>query len=272
MKNNVLIKARYNINTVENKIFQLILYKMQKNSNSKDLKKCTIQHQEFKDIIKRTNNSTIKAINECLEELRKSCIEIETESKWLKYGFINGFTYDKKNQEFTIKADAEIYELLFNYLKGYTPVNLAIFFSFKGYYTQRLYELLRLWSNTKTVITYTVDEIKELLKLEDQYSDYCNFKRRVITPSIKELNEKAMLQIDFKENKIGKRVTSIDFIVTDNDKRKYFEGNKESNVIHQEQQKKTYGKNKGKELKFMNFEQREYDYNSLEKKLLGWED
>ena len=58
-----------------------------------------------------------------------------------------------------------------------------------NYYAQRIYELLRLWSGTKTVITYGVEELKEFFMLQDSYPQYGNFKRRVILPAIKELND-----------------------------------------------------------------------------------
>ncbi|MGL5749517.1 MAG: hypothetical protein ACRCXT_03235, partial [Paraclostridium sp.] len=41
-------------------------------------------------------------------------------------------------------------------------------------------------------------------------------------PAIKELNDTGYFEIDFKENKVGRKVDSIDFIVKDLDKRKYF--------------------------------------------------
>ena len=272
MKNNMIIKAKYSINTVENRIFQLILYKMQKEKNN-DTLQCVIKYEEFKQIIKRKNDRTIQAISDMLEELRIGKLEIKTNQKWLRYGFINGATYDAENQEFLIKADADIYKMLFNYLKGYTPVNLQIFFSFQNSYSQRVYELLKLWSNTKTLVNYTINELRELLKLENKYSLYGDFKKRVINPAIQELNKKGLMKIEIKENKINRKVVSIDFIVTDNDKRIYFQNKKDDTYINAnapEDKQKKY--NKHKELKFKNFDERTYDYKSLERKLLGWDD
>lgn len=91
-----------------------------------------------------------------------------------------------------------------------------------NYYAQRLYDLLRVWSETKKVINYEVEELKELLQIEEKYNLYGDFKRRVIIPAIKELNNTGYFEIDFKENKVGRKVDSIDFIVKDLDKRKYF--------------------------------------------------
>lgn len=105
---------------------------------------------------------------------------------------------------------------------GYTPVNVQIWLSLNNSYAQRFYDLLRLWSGTKDTINYKLDEIKELLMLEDKYSKYNDFKRRVILPAIKELNETGYFEIDIKENKVGRKVDSIDFYIKDLDKRKYF--------------------------------------------------
>ncbi|CEN31416.1 replication initiation protein [Paraclostridium sordellii] len=236
MKNNILVKARYNLSLVENRIFLFMLYKLQR--ESKGILKCEISHKEFKDIVKFKEKNTVKGILEVLEELRKKPIFFKEKKKnkkgslWGAYGFINGYYYDDELGSFNIEASEKIHEILKEYLKmGYTPINVQIWLSLNNSYAQRFYDLLRLWSNTKTVITYKVDEIKELLMLEDKYDRYNDFKRRVITPAIKELNNTGYFEIDMKENKIGRKVDSIDFIVKDLDKRKYFSNVKEPKIL-----------------------------------------
>lgn len=248
MKNNQLIsKTRYNITTIENRIFQTVLYKLQK--SSEDTYSCTISHEEFKSFIKNNNQSTIKAITSTLTNLRKQSIYIKKYKKngeviWGQFGFINGFLYDEELNLFTIKASNEVYAMLRDYLgSGYTPVNLLIYLKLNNSYAQRLYELLRLWTNSKTVINYSVKELKELMMIEDKYSKYADFKRRVLLASVKELNAIGMFKVDIKENKVGRKVESIDFIVEDLDKRRYFEKDvlelesEEFNIINNETKK-----------------------------------
>lgn len=227
MKNNLLIQAKYSLTLVENRIFLLMMYKFQKESNG--VLSCEISHDEFKQIIKHAKDKTIKNISKSLSSLRKKSIFFmeEKENKkgiiWGEYGFLNGFTYDDERKIFKIEASEKIYDLLNNYLQtGYTPANLAALFSMKNYYSQRLYDLLRLWSGTKSVINYSLEDLKMYLQLDESYPEYGNFKRRVILPAIKELNETGYFEIDFKENKVGRKVDSIDFYVKDLDKRKYF--------------------------------------------------
>lgn len=51
MKNNVLIQSKYSLTLNENRIFLLILYKLQKNYDGS--MHCDIQYDEFKEIIKK---------------------------------------------------------------------------------------------------------------------------------------------------------------------------------------------------------------------------
>ena len=227
MKNNMLVKARYSLSLVENRIFLSMLYKLQKKSDG--ILTCSISHFEFKKIVKFKEKNTIKGILDILEELRKKPIYFREEKKnkkgslWGAYGFINGYEYDDELGIFNIEASEKIHNLLKEYLKmGYTPVNVQIWLSLNNSYAQRFYDLLRLWSGTKDTISYKVEEIKELLMLDDKYGKYNDFKRRVILPAIKELNETGYFEIDIKENKVGRKVDSINFIVKDLDKRKYF--------------------------------------------------
>lgn len=226
MKNNVLVQAKYNLSLVENRIFLLLLYKLQKTPNG--VLSCEITHDEFKEIIKKTKDRSIGSIEDILSGLRRKPIYFIKEKNngdvsWGEYGFINGFEYDVKSKTFHIESSEKIYSLIQNYLEnGYTPNNLAVLFGLGNYYAQRLYDLLRLWSGTKSIITYSVDELKMYLSLEGKYGDYNTFKRRVILPAIKALVDIGCFEIDFKENKVGRKVDSIDFIVKDLDKRKYF--------------------------------------------------
>ena len=221
MKNNIIIKAKYNISTLENRIFLMLLYKLQKKND--DIIKCEISHEEFKTIIKKKQTSSVDSISDLLVNLRKQSIYFKDEEGWGEYGFINGFKYIKSRKTFKIEASKEIHTYIRRYLEtGYTPINLAIFFGLINSNAQRFYDLLRLWSGTKSIINYRIDELKELLMIENKYDRYNDFKRRVILPAIKELNDTGYFEIDIKENKVGRKVDSIDFIVKDLDKRKYF--------------------------------------------------
>lgn len=226
MKHNDLVKSRYNITLNENRIFIYILYKLQR--ESKGVLSCEITRQELSRFIKGRTDSSIKGIKNIFTTLRKKEINIKTilddgSYIWSSYGFINGWDYFSKTDTFRIEASERIYVLLHDYLKeGYTPVNLNIWLTLKNSYAQRFYELLRLWSSSKDSINYKVSELRELLVLENKYPKYSELRKRVIIPAIEELNSTGYFEICYEENKVGRNIDSIDFIVKDLDKRKYF--------------------------------------------------
>ncbi|MGL4450774.1 MAG: replication initiation protein, partial [Sarcina sp.] len=229
MKHNALVKAKYNLTLVQNRVFELLLYKFQKEKDG--ILSCQVHRDEFKNLIGKEKDKTIKGVSDLLESLRVKEILIaekikgKDKYKWHRFGLINGSIYDEDRDIFTVKATEEIYALIQNYYdkrEGHTPINLIVKLGMNNYYAQRLYDLLRVWSGTKQVINYEVEELKELLQIDEKYNLYGDFKRRVILPAIKELNETGYFKIDIKENKVGRKVYSIDFIVKDLDKRKYF--------------------------------------------------
>lgn len=227
MKNNILVKAKYSLSLAESRIFIMMLYGLQKDeSGSMSFK---ISLDELKKIVKKKDKNTVLGITRILDDIMSKHIFFMEEKSngkgkiWSKYNFINGYDYDDELKIFRIECSERVYMLLKNYLDtGYTPVNLSIWLSLGNNNSQRFYDLLRLWSGTKSIVNYKIDELKELLMIEDKYDKYNDFKRRVILPAIKELNETGYFEIDIKENKVGRKVDSIDFIVKDLDKRKYF--------------------------------------------------
>lgn len=239
IKHNTLVSARYNLSPNECRAFTYLLYKIQRNreDNIKE-KSCIISQEEFKKIINDKNKSSINGITSILKSLKKNDIYLKEKKGdkenyiWSEYSFISGFEFDDEFNSFKVVCAEKVYDTLMNHdYKNdgfYTPINLIIWFQFKLNSTQRIYELLRLWSNTKKAVNYTIDELREFMMLEDKYSQYRDFKKRIILPAIKELKEVGKLDIEIKENRVNRQVESIDFIVKDLDKRIYFDKSNET--------------------------------------------
>ncbi|MGL5438948.1 MAG: replication initiation protein [Paraclostridium sp.] len=224
VKNNAFITAKYNLTLDENRLFVYILYNIQKNKNGLA---CTIKRDDFSKIFKNRTNSSVKGVTKVLDAIKKKSIYFKENledgsTNWGSYVFLMGYVYNNKSDSFKIEVPDKVYNLLMQYIDGYTPITLQTWLGLKNTYAQRFYDLLRMWSGTKNIINYKVEDLKMYFQIEDKYPNFKDFKRRVILPAIKELNDTGYFEIDFKENKVGRKVDSIDFIVKDLDKRKYF--------------------------------------------------
>ncbi|HBE9358281.1 replication initiation protein [Clostridioides difficile] len=242
-KHNAMIKAKYNLNASELRMYLFILYNIQMEvevyKSNKRIKKydhhitISIEREKFLEVSSSKQYIEKAKLEKIFESLRQKPVYYEVEREngkkdWSVFGFILKYSYRSADDSHIIHIDNVIYDMLITYKSfGYTPLNLALMFSLKGIYSYRLYELLRLWSNTKQIITYGVDEIKKYFMIDKKksYATYANFKNKVILPAIKELNELELFDITIEEYKVGKKVASIGFLVKDLDSRKYFENN-----------------------------------------------
>ena len=259
-KSNTLIKAKYDFTVAQNRLLQKVFYEIQKNKTNI----ATINIIELKKIIKSKDVNTIPGIKTFLNNLKANEImQIKSNKSWTVVNVISGFEYLEKENSFRIEIPILLLDLIHQYTKtGFTPTNVTKYISLGATNAQRLYELLRMWTGNKEVIEYSLEEIKEYLLLDNKYNLFSNFRRRIIEPVITELKEKELLDIYKVEYiKTGRKVTSIKFYVKDLEPRTYkFET------------KKDFDKPKKEISSFANFTQRKYDYDQLEKQLLGWAD
>ena len=259
-KSNNLIKAKYDFTVAQNRLLQKVFYEIQKNKNNI----AEISTSEMKQLIRNKAINSVESIKEFLKDLKENEImEIKENGEWLHVNVLSGVKYNPKSDKFVIEIPVLLLQLIHEYTKtGFTPTNVTKYISLGATNAQRFYELLRMWTGSKKVIEYPVDEIKEYLMLKNKYKLFKNFRVRVIEPAIKELKEKELLDIyDVEYIKTGRKVTSIKFYVKDLEPRNYkFET------------KKDFDKPRKEVSRFANFTQRKYDYDKLEKQLLGWAD
>ena len=259
-KSNALIKAKYDFTVSQNRVLQKAFYEIQKNK----INVAKITLQELKSLIKFKDYSTVEGIKRFLENLKENEImHIKDNGEWLKVQVISGYKYNPTTKIFKIEIPMLLLQLIHEYTQtGFTPTNVTKYIGLGATNAQRLYELLRMWTGNKTIIEYSVDEIKEYLMLQNKYKVFNNFRVRVIESAVKEIREKELLDIyNVEYVKTGRKVTSIKFYVKDLEPRTYkFET------------KKDFDKPKKEVSGFANFTQRKYNYDKLEKQLLGWAD
>ena len=94
--------------------------------------------------------------------------------------------------------------------KNFTEFQLRYLLSFGSSYSVKLYKLLYQYKNIK-VRVFTIYELKEQFGLLDKYPLYGSFKKYIIDASIKQINEKTDLYVQYREIKLGRSVDKLEF-------------------------------------------------------------
>ncbi|OAV72540.1 DNA replication protein [Bacteroidales bacterium Barb6] len=146
-------------------------------------------------------------IKKALRDLRNKTFEYDDGNLWKLIGIIEKPDFTRSGYV-RFEVQAEVYNAILNFSKGFRKYELKTAMSFASIYAMRFYELL---SGQKEPITYTIDHLKLMFKLETKYRRTNDFVRKVIIPAKKELDAESPFSFDYKMIKDGKMFCAITF-------------------------------------------------------------
>ena len=110
----------------------------------------------------------------------------------------------------------------------FTQYKLSNILSMKSKYSPRIYEIFKCNEFRKQgFIEIEVEGLRKLIKADEVYPKYNDFKRYVIERTQKELKKLSDLSFEFEEIKTGRKVTSLKFCIYSNKSK----GSKESPLL-----------------------------------------
>jgi plasmid replication initiation protein len=228
MQSKQLVHTSYEVSAIQNRIFYYCLLTTQKEKNGELC--CHVKLNDLKKLIPNKNQRTLANIKKTIQILKQTSLEFEKNENGDRiecdYNLITGSEYNVNKEVFKIKLADRLYKHLIDYTV-YAPLSLDILTRFKSFYSQRLYELLRLWSRTEKVIvkSFKIEQLRFILGVEHKYPEYKNFKQRVLNQAIKEINQFGNMDVSIEEIKNGRKVEEIKFTILDNEKKVYFKNN-----------------------------------------------
>ena len=230
------MKAHYNLSTNEQKLILFLTSRL-----DTDREDFNIQRVKIKEIEKFLSEGDTKRWGSIYERVDMMCSNISSKKITLPKGFVvNGEAIQMRRyiQWFTdidpyLDEDGEI-SLKFQFasslkdfllqLKEYVRVNLIEVLPMRGKHAIRMYQAFKAERDRtkkyKDVSHFIVevDELKGMLGIGDKYKAFQDFKKRVLEPMEKEINEYSKeISIKYKTIKTSRRITGIDFHIFDKD-------------------------------------------------------
>ena len=212
-QSNQLIEASYSLTVNENKLIRLVA-SMIKTEEKK------FKEYEFriKDIIKLfgvKNQHKYIEIPQLTKNLMKKIFTIKEGNVYTQLSWFCSTKYKTGEGIVAFKFAPELQKYLLELTSNYTQYQLKNVLRFKSTYSFRFYELLKQLENlNEECRTFPIEDLRYYLGLDKQlYSQYGDFKKRVIIPAQKELIEKTDIIFDFEEIKIQKKVSKLRIFV-----------------------------------------------------------
>lgn len=116
-----------------------------------------------------------------------------------------------------LQLDEDLRPYLLNLANNYTQFNLHNVLRMKSQYGVRLYQLLRSYVFTGSAVRFALDDLKGNLDAT-QYANLKDFKSRVLTPALKDINTYSDLAVSVEYEKTGRTTTHVVFTLQDLEK------------------------------------------------------
>ena len=212
-QSNDLIEARHNnpLTVREQKIILAMVSEIQ--PDDEDFKEYRISLKNFNEMLGLKGKTKYSEIKEIVKSLMGKTIEIPRKNKgWLLANWVSSAEYIDGEGVIELTFPPKLKPYLLQ-LKEYTSYRLSNILALNSTYSIRLYELMKKWEFLGAW-EYPLEELRGKLGVEEgTYPKYSNFKIRVLSRAVEEVNEKTDFHIRMQEIKKGRSVERIKFII-----------------------------------------------------------
>lgn len=212
-KSNALVDAYYSLTIREHQFIAFAAALIPRTDIKLDHLDITIEFHEFTEFFKldkkqiRPNQLFASADKLYERDITFIDDDIEKRRRWL-------LGIDKHQEgKVVLKFSTEILPYLTGLSKNYTLYTIGITRDFKCQHSFPIYELLAKDRNKNSeVFTISIEQLRKKLCLEDKYQKFHDFKRYVINPVFKDLDNCTDLCVDWELIKQGRTVTHLQII------------------------------------------------------------
>lgn len=266
-QHNQLITSKHEMSAMEQKMVLVLISTIKKEDTKLEPK--TFRVKDLAKLMKVSEELLYRDLDKVCDKLLSRVITIkngENKKDWMKFNIASTAIYNHGLGSITLKLNDDASPFLLQLKELFLAHKLKEILYLNSKYSIRLYQLTK--SNSyKNKFTVTLDKFKDMLSLEQKsYDQFSNIKLKVLTPAMDEINSKTDIKVDYKPIKTGRKVTELEFIVSEKKKKGIYleESLTKSNSYN-------YTSNNSKRIKKVEKESLNRDYDPLERQLLGWD-
>ena len=219
VKDNALINASYNLELTEQRLIMLAIINARESGHGITAdSKLEIHASDYAKLFNVSADASYKALREAVNNLFNRQFSYTAEykrtgkigivrSRWVSRIF---YVDDLALLEITFAPD--VVPLITRLEEHFTKYEAKQVAHLTSKYATRLYELLIAWREVGKVPQLELNEFRNRLGLVDnEYTAMSDFKKRVLEPSIKQINEHTDITVTYEQHKKGRIISGFSF-------------------------------------------------------------
>lgn len=213
--NYFIMNSSYDLSLEEQKLILTLASMVQ--PEDEDFKPYIFKISEFIDLLGIETQTKYTEVPKITKDLMKKVFEIRQENKITQVAWLSSAEYEKGSGIVELEFSPKLKPYMLKLNSMFTQYKLANILNMKSKYSPRIYELLKCNEFKKQgYIEIEVDDLRKILKADNIYHLYADFKRKIILQTQKELKKLSDISFDFEEIKTGRKVTTLRFYIHSN--------------------------------------------------------
>ena len=218
VKDNALINASYNLEVTEQRLILLAIINARETGKGITAdSKLEIHAHDYASRFDVSNSGAYKALKEAVNNLFDRQFSFKEPDKKGNLGVVRSrwvsrikYIDDSATLEITFAPD--VVPLITRLEQHFTSYQLKQVSQLTSKYAIRLYEFLIAWREVGKVPQIEISDFRNRLGLlESEYTAMSDFKKRVLEPSIKQINEHTDITVKHEQHKTGREITGFSF-------------------------------------------------------------
>ena len=213
VKANSFIEASYKLNVAEQKIVLTLATAIK--PKDEDFKEYTFAIKDFMELLGVTNQNKYDEVKQTTLGLVEKAFQWREGNIVTQVAWLAGVRYYEGEGIVTLQFSPWLKPFLLQIKSHFTQYKLDDVVQFKSNYSVRIYELLKQYQTIRQRIL-TIEQLRSMLFIEDEYPRYNDFKRNIILIAQREMGAKSDIIFEFEEIKQGRKVVAIKFTIKKN--------------------------------------------------------
>jgi len=219
VKDNALINASYNLDTVEQRLILLAILQARETKTGIDANtRLRIHASDYMDRFNVSKHAAYKALKTAVTNLfgrQFSYLTLDEKtgkSKKVISRWVQNIAYIDDAAILEVTFTMDVVPLITRLEQQFTSYQLKQVTQLTGKYAIRLYELLIAWREVGKTPLFEISDFRSKLGLGvDDYPRIDTFKRRVLESAVKQINEHTDIIVKVEQHKEGRSIYGFSF-------------------------------------------------------------
>ena len=238
VKDNALINASYNLELTEQRLIMLAIINARETGQGITAdSKLEIHASDYAKHFNVSTDAAYKALKDAVNNLFNRQFSYTAEYKKtgktgvVRSRWVSRIFYVDSLAILEITFAPDVVPLVTRLEEHFTSYQAKQVAHLTSKYAVRLYELLIAWREAGKVPPIEISEFRNRLGLlDDEYTAMHNFKKRVLEPSIQQINEHTDITVTYEQHKKGRTISGFSFRLKQKPQPKKVESKRDPNT------------------------------------------